>query len=226
VRRYTQITKALELTLSLLLSFSSSPCREEASLETNLRACNAPCGALAMYLFYRIDFFSEMQCPPDCTGKRSWFLIKLLIPGDPSAVEAEPEDEVSAEQVQKPTSGPRICSNNTFAMPIRTFAEAMKGALLAVGLVACFLAHFGRKAGSVILEMAEIPKSVIEAMGNWNLNQHQLAYSTWLPLLPMRALILSIGSPLVVFSHFVEVCICRFGIVFDKMREQLKLCLR
>jgi hypothetical protein len=133
----------------------------------NLHLCAI--GAKAMYLYYRFNHTKEFENPPDFTDNAAWFFIKLLVPSDIQL-------GVNATGIRE----------NEISMSIRTYAEAMKKVLKALNLPPSWQAHFGRKVGAMILELQEVPKSVIDALGNWAMTQQEQSYSAWLPFLALR----------------------------------------
>ena len=122
-------------------------------------------GALFLYLWYRLDVCGEWTTsgPPDFSDNLNWFFIKLLIPSTAS----KPEDYLDA-------------------MSLETYASAVQKACRACNCASVHRGHFGRKAGPLLLEFNEVPKSEIEALGNWSQTQQEEAYSSWLPLSAMR----------------------------------------
>lgn len=119
-------------------------------------------GALALYLWYRFDHTGEMENPPNFADNHDWFYIKLLV------------------------SSTANSETNTEEFDIRNYANSIDDVLKKLGIFCSHRAHFGRKAGPMLLEMHEIAKSVIEALGNWNQTQQEEAYSAQLPMLAMR----------------------------------------
>jgi hypothetical protein len=134
----------------------------------NLHLCAV--GAKAMYLYFRFKHTTEFEHLPDFTDNKAWFFIKLLVPSDSR------HDATNSNGVRE----------NEISMSIRTYAEAMKKTLTALKLPQNWQAHFGRKVGAMILELQEVPKSVIEAVGNWATTQQEESYSAWLPFLGIR----------------------------------------
>lgn len=124
-----------------------------------------PIGAQAMYLYYRFECTGEMENDSiNWTDNNTWFKRKLLV-----------QSTVTMEDLEEP-------------MSIRTYADAMKAILLLLGMGAAWQAHFGRKVGPILMEFMEVPKGVIDSMGNWLQTQQEESYSAWLPLLGLRVL--------------------------------------
>lgn len=120
-------------------------------------------GSLALYLWYRFDVCGEMiENPPDFTDNKSWYHIKLLIAYGTTDVTKELE--------------------------LQSYNIAIDKALKELNIPCSHRAHFGRKAGPQILEQNEVPKDVIEALGNWSQTVQEKCYSSWLPMLAMRVM--------------------------------------
>jgi hypothetical protein len=98
----------------------------------------------------------------DWLDNSKWFDIKLLV-------------DLAGASFKKPL-------NN------RSYVDAIKAALLFLGIAALHLLHLGRNLGAKILEMLEEENSVIQTMGNWNPSMQSSCYSTKLPMQPIRNL--------------------------------------
>ena len=121
-------------------------------------------GALALYLWFRFDQTREMENPPNFVNNEDWFFIKLLV------------------------SSSCTTDTNTEQFDIRNYANSMDEILRFLNIFCSHRAHFGRKAGPMLLELQEVSKSIIEALGNWNQTQQEEAYSAQLPMLAMRVM--------------------------------------
>lgn len=121
-------------------------------------------GSLALYLWFRFDHTKEMENPPNFVENDDWFFIKLLV------------------------SSTCTPDTNTEQFNIRSYADAIDTILRVLGIFCSHRAHFGRKAGPFLLELQEVSKSIIEALGNWNQTQQEESYSAQLPMLAMRVM--------------------------------------
>ncbi len=121
-------------------------------------------GALALYLWFRFDHTKEMENPPNFVDNEDWFFIKLLV------------------------SSTCTPATNTEQFDIKNYSDAIHNIMVAIGVACSHRAHFGRKAGPFLLELQEVSKSMIDALGNWNQTQQEEAYSAQLPMLAMRVM--------------------------------------
>ena len=119
-------------------------------------------GALAVYLWFRFDHTGEMDPPPDFTDNKAWFFIKLIVSS--------------------------TCSkeSNMTQIKIKNYADTMKDVLRKLEIYATHWGHFGRVSAPTMLELEEIPKSQIEALGNWCQTMQEECYSAQMPMAPMR----------------------------------------
>jgi len=120
-----------------------------------------PLGALALYLWYRLDVRGEWaDARPDFLDNHAWFFIKLLV--------SSTSNEVLEE------------------LDIKTYADAIQEAMDAVGVSCNHRAHFGRKVMPILLEMCEVLSDLIKNIGLWCRDVQEKHYAASMPLQAMR----------------------------------------
>jgi hypothetical protein len=133
-----------------------------ATRHKDVRLCSV--GGLAFYLMYRFSVTREFEefTLEDWMDNSRWFDIKLL-------VDLQGFD-------------------NEKSLKNRSYSEAVKSILEALGIATTKLVHLGRNLGAKILEMLEEECKAIQTMGNWNPSMQSSCYSTKLPMQPIRKL--------------------------------------
>jgi len=120
-----------------------------------------PLGALALYLWYRLDVDGEWADErPDFLDNHAWFFIKLLV------------SATTDERIEE--------------MDIKAYADGMQKAMDAVGVYCAHRAHFGRKVMPIQLEMEEVRSDLIKNLGLWAQDVHEQHYSASMPMEAMR----------------------------------------
>lgn len=121
-------------------------------------------GSTALYLLWRFHVSGEMQPAPDFNCNEDWFHIKLLV-----------DANVSRE-------------TNTKSIQDKNYEKVIKEACQHLKIPAKHFLHFGRVAGSALLEFMEVQQDDIKRLGNWDPDTQEKIYSTKLPLAAMRAM--------------------------------------
>jgi hypothetical protein len=120
-------------------------------------------GSLGLYLWYRFDVYGEWaESRPDFTDNKAWFFTKLLVSS-------------------------RANTNKEIPLDLKNYGDALSSILDSLGIAANHRAHFGRKVGPLLAEMAECDPRFTQQLGLWNQNQQEEAYSAHLPLPAMRS---------------------------------------
>jgi hypothetical protein len=120
-------------------------------------------GALAMYLWYRLDVAGEWsESRPDFTDNKAWFFTKLLVSS-------------------------RVGSDKEIPLDLKNYGNLLASILDGLGVPAHHRVHFGRTVGPLLAEMAECDPRWTSQLGLWAQNQQEEAYSAHLPLPAMRA---------------------------------------
>ena len=120
-------------------------------------------GALAMYLFCRFHVHQEEF---DLSNTKSWGNVRTTVALN-----------VSSQKFQ---------STRFSKMRSSTYYEKMTTVFAAHGKNASHVLHFGRSCMPVLLELAEVMTSVIEQLGNWEMDQFLKHYSLNMPWEGMR----------------------------------------
>jgi hypothetical protein len=128
----------------------------------NINPCLCGVGAMGFYLYFRFHKSNEMNPPPDFTVNKDWFDIKLLTDGS--------------------------ADNNVKVMSNESYAKGVEAVLSKLGISSKHYLHLGRKLGPIALEKLDAESRDIQQLGNWNPSTQEAAYSTKLPMRPIRAL--------------------------------------
>ena len=133
-----------------------------ATRHRDVRLCCV--GALSFYLMHRFFLTNEFEhySAEDWLDNKKWFDVKLLV----------------------------NASANDLTAPLKkdSCAKHVKKILLKLKIVCSKILHLGRNLGSRILELMETESEHIRKMGQWDPSQFDKAYSTKLPIQPMRQL--------------------------------------
>lgn len=133
-------------------------------------------GALSMYLqcrFWITDEFANFTTE-DWTNNSKWFDIKLLV-------------DVNG-------------ADNTVSMKNDSYSKHIKRVLIKLNIVCDKLLHLGRNLGAKTLDLLEEETAEIKRMGQWDPSTFDNAYSSKLPMGPMRKLAGFAGSHKIHFN--------------------------
>ena len=121
-------------------------------------------GGTALYLAYRFHVTKEFEKfqHEDWFENKKWFDIKILINGCK-------RDPVLDQEIKN-----------------KTYSEMVESVLRYLRIPSCHWVHIGRVVGPKILEFLEEHAEEIRRLGNWNPSIQETAYSTKIPMKPMR----------------------------------------